>query len=203
MTKKARGFLLFTVILIFCGGAYLALKPSARSGLSENHPAFENFAKIFHSVNIENPPSLLPQAYVETAPGVFESLPKIDSGKIRVINVWATWCPPCIKELPSLAKFQAQHPDIKVILLSYDLQKSHEELTAFTEKHGAGGLPVISDSRLELRRILPFTVLPSTLIINEKGQVLYTIKGEGDWTSPSVTDFFKAFMGSSNHELQP
>ncbi len=203
MTKKARGFLLFTVILIFWCGAYVFFKPSARSVLSENDPAFANFAKIFHSVEIENPPSFLPQAYVETAPGKFESLPKIDSGKIRVINVWATWCPPCIKELPLLAKFQAQHPDIKVILLSYDLQKSHEELEAFTEKHGAGNLPVISDSRLELRRILPFTVLPSTLIINEKGQVLYTIKGEGDWTSSEVTDFFKAFMGSSNHEPQP
>jgi thiol-disulfide isomerase/thioredoxin len=201
MMTKARGLILGGLILCFAVAAFLLAGEGGQGvrALDSRHDSYIHFAKNFHSVDIVNPPQILPDAEIEGADGVFTSLKNIDSGKVRLINVWATWCPPCIKELPLLAKFQAQHPDIKVILLSYDLQKPHEELAAFVAKHGAGNLTLVSDSKLHLRRMMPFPALPATLIVNENNEILYKIQGEGDWVSPSVIEFFKAFMASSDY----
>lgn len=58
----------------------------------------------------------------------------ITKGHITIVNFWATWCAPCIEELPSLTKFQANNPDILTMPISLDMQKSVEDLAVFFAK---------------------------------------------------------------------
>jgi thiol-disulfide isomerase/thioredoxin len=103
-------------------------------------------------------------------------------GKFIFLNLWATWCPPCVEELPDLARFAAQHPEIAVVALSFDDPKDQANVRAFLDKKKINLPALILDSTnpdADLKFLDPALPqeIPVTYIINPDGSPLRRLVG--------------------------
>jgi thiol-disulfide isomerase/thioredoxin len=114
-------------------------------------------------------------------------------GKIVLLNVWATWCPPCRKEMPSLDRLQAQlgGDDLEVVPLSVD-RGGAEAVRRFFAANGVRHLAVEVDSSTEAQAALGIPGLPTTILIDRQGREVGRFVGAADWDSPKVIAFFRS-----------
>lgn len=113
-------------------------------------------------------------------------------GKVSVINLWATWCPPCVKELPSidmLAKIVSQE-DIKIYAVSQD-RAGNKIVPPYFQKLNLKNLTIYLDNQGSLMTAFRTPVLPTTVIINKNGMEVARLVGEISWDSPEVINYLK------------
>ena len=92
-------------------------------------------------------------------------------GRPVVINYWATWCVPCIQEIPEIAEFQAAHPEVTVIGIALDAEDV-PRTKAFAKKVGHTYPLVLSNDRVE-KQLAPVKGLPTTRIFDASGKLVY------------------------------
>lgn len=111
--------------------------------------------------------------------------------KLLVLNLWASWCAPCIKELPTLQalKNNVEADGIGVYAVSVDSQRNAQGIQNFIERHDLGDVAAYHDKDELFDHYLPYSVLPKTFIIDLRKGVLYQITGEGDWNMPDIRSF--------------
>lgn len=113
-------------------------------------------------------------------------------GKVLLINVWATWCAPCVKEFPSL-KHLVELFKGKVAVLAVTRDKSREDIDTFVKAFG--GLPedfvIVWDQESITQKILGTDVLPETYILSPQGRLVRKIAGETAWDDPMARRFFE------------
>jgi thiol-disulfide isomerase/thioredoxin len=106
-------------------------------------------------------------------------------GKPVLMNLWASWCAPCVKELPTLDKL-AREGKVKVLAVSQDTGP-HSSVVAFLQAHQIGGLEPYQDTKMALSGALgPDTVLPTSILIGADGKEVWRYVGDLDWTSPEA-----------------
>jgi len=112
-----------------------------------------------------------------------------------VVNLWATWCAPCVKEMPTLARLQAAYPGrIKVAAISMDKDEMRERARAFIGEHPP--LTFYQDPKLSL----PFAVspavegFPTTIIYGRDGRERARLSGGADWNGPEARAVFDALL---------
>jgi len=109
----------------------------------------------------------------------FEPLIYTDSNKTYLINFWAMWCAPCVKELPYIEQFAAKHPDVEVILVSLDFPKDIEtKLKPFLKKKKISSKVVLlddPDSNTWIDKIDPnwSGAIPFTIMFNKDERLFY------------------------------
>lgn len=99
-------------------------------------------------------------------------------GRWVVVNFWATWCVPCIQEIPEIAAFARAHPDVVVIGVATDAEDA-AKVKRFAAKLGHGYPLVLSDDRVERQLGRPFA-LPTTRIYDPRGKLAYDRVGRLD-----------------------
>jgi thiol-disulfide isomerase/thioredoxin len=106
-------------------------------------------------------------------------------GKVVLLNFWATWCPPCVEELPSLNRLQQRYRDKALEIVSIDFRETPEEMTSFLQQTPVD-FPVLLD--IDGRTSLAWGVFsfPSSFIIDRKGRIRYTANRAIDWDSEEV-----------------
>jgi thiol-disulfide isomerase/thioredoxin len=117
-------------------------------------------------------------------------------GRGMVVNLWATWCVPCVAEMPALAKLAASVApfDIAVLPLSSD-RGGIEVVQSFYRQHGITGLPALLDPRGQLARAWGARGIPTTFIIDKQGKVVARLEGAADWSAPQVVDLVRKLAG--------
>ncbi|QXP63459.1 TlpA disulfide reductase family protein [Polaribacter sp. HaHaR_3_91] len=109
--------------------------------------------------------------------------------KVIFLNYWATWCPPCIAEMPSISKLHKEMGnDVAFILLSFD--KDFETAKAFNKRKGYN-LPIYTLAS-NLPTMLQSSALPTTYIIDREGNIVLTHEGMANYN----TDEFRVFLES-------
>jgi thiol-disulfide isomerase/thioredoxin len=93
------------------------------------------------------------------------------AGRPVVLNYWATWCVPCIQEIPEIAEFQRAHPDVVVIGIALDAEDV-AKTKAFARKIGHTYPLVLSNDRVE-KQLAPVKGLPTTRIFDGSGKLVY------------------------------
>ena len=106
-------------------------------------------------------------------------------GKVIVINNWATWCPPCVAELPSLKKLYENYQDNKDIVFMFVAHDKPEKVKAFLQKNDFQQLPVYF-MQSDMPSQLQSSSIPTTYIINKKGEIVVRKTGAADWNSGQV-----------------
>jgi thiol-disulfide isomerase/thioredoxin len=131
-------------------------------------------------------PEDVPDGVFVTRDGTSHHLAEF-KGRGMVVNMWATWCVPCVAEMPSLeALSKALAPrDIAVLPLSSDRGGS-EAVQTWYQAHGITALPVLLDPKGALARAFNARGIPTTVIINTAGQVTARLEGAADWASPAA-----------------
>jgi thiol-disulfide isomerase/thioredoxin len=108
-------------------------------------------------------------------------------GKVIVLNLWATWCPPCIKEMPNLNNLATffKNEDLVVIALASGRQ-GREEPDAFLEKRNLTQMISLKDRTQAFLDKMKMNALPVTFVIDQQGRMRGGIVGISEWDSPEI-----------------
>lgn len=107
-------------------------------------------------------------------------------GKVVLLNVWTTWCPPCRKEMPTMETLyrRLKSADFLMLAVSQDVDGQHTVVPYLQE--GGFTFPVLLDVQGEVGKKYGVTGYPETFIIDRQGNVVYHHIGYNDWSQPAV-----------------
>jgi thiol-disulfide isomerase/thioredoxin len=131
---------------------------------------------------------------VVTEAGEEVRLSELAAGKVLVLNLWATWCGPCVEELPSLAELQRTLGEEYLVLAAAQEGGDGERQAAMLERVGAAELRYVLDPKLALSRALGDgqLTLPVTAIYDARGRQIGILRKPADWASPEAVRLVKA-----------
>ena len=132
-------------------------------------------------------------SFVDSAGAVKDNA--VFKGKVTLLNLWATWCAPCRKEMPELAQLQKElgGADFQVIELSEDL-KGYEASAAFLKQVGAENLTLYADDKAKALDALIAPGLPVTLLLNRDGKEVGRLLGPAPWGGGEAKAIIKAVI---------
>ncbi len=108
-------------------------------------------------------------------------------GKPVVLNFWATWCPPCVQEIPSMVRLQKQLGD-KVVILAVSTDVDADAYKKFTEKNMQGMLTV-RDGQNRSNALYGTFAFPETFVIDRSGVIRRKFIGAVEWSNPEIVDY--------------
>ena len=154
--------------------------------------ALDNVPEALATLKPLQSPRPVPAVAIADAAGTRHMLGKGTHGYV-LVNLWASWCRPCVRELPALAKLKAAMPPGRLTVLAVNVGRSNAAQTAaFLKKQGAAGLGVWLDTNVALMRAFNAYGLPTSVLIDPKGEVVARAVGAADWDAPSALSYFKA-----------
>ncbi len=110
-------------------------------------------------------------------------------GKIVVLNFWASWCPPCLEEFPSLIDLQRRMPNVVVLAVSFDTDAN--AYRQYVADNRIDGITTILDLSQQSNNAFDTTRPPETYIIDSRGVVVRKFIGAQDWTSPEIMNYLR------------
>ena len=125
-------------------------------------------------------------------------------GKLILLNLWATWCGPCVEEMPSLDRLQAKlgGRDFEILAVSSD-RAGAKVVEPFVAKLGLADLKVFLDPKSKTNHAFGVRGLPTSILIDAEGRELGRFEGSAKWDSPETVAFLKHFMGKSAPQQDP
>ena len=107
-------------------------------------------------------------------------------GKVIFLNIWATWCPPCVEEMPSMEKLyqKLKGESFEILAVSIDVSGS-ESVLPFMKKHKLS-FPALLDTKGDIKSLYQTTGVPESFIIDKEGIIVEKIIGPRDWASPGA-----------------
>jgi peroxiredoxin len=109
-------------------------------------------------------------------------------GQVVVLNFWATWCPPCVEEMPSLVEMQRRMKGKGITVLAVSIDVDENAYRQFLKLHGVD-LLTVRDPAQKTPTLYGTRGWPETFIIDRRGVMRRKFIGAVDWTEPEVTDF--------------
>ena len=109
-------------------------------------------------------------------------------GHVVIVNFWATWCPPCIEELPSLLAMQRELPDVTVLAISQD-----EDAEAYTRFLLANSVTLMTlrDPSARIPHLYGTVKIPESYVIDGKGILRRKFVSAQNWTSPEIVNYLR------------
>lgn len=142
------------------------------------------------------PPLVLQSLYGE------EQKPIADyRGRLVILNVWATWCPPCRRELPGLQRLQERLDPERFLVLGLSVDDDADFAREYLLERGISFENFIDVGGREARRLLGIRAYPDTFVISPEGVLLRSITGERDWDSPGVVRALEAALAGDANAL--
>jgi len=131
-----------------------------------------------------------PEFSVTTDDGRTVSVPAF-GGKLLVLNFWATWCPPCVQETPSLNQFTREFSNKGVVVLGISVDQDEKAYRAFLRKYS----PAFLTARdLKIHEDYGTFMYPETYIINAQGRVVLKLAEPADWMDAKLTSYIGSLL---------
>jgi len=112
-------------------------------------------------------------------------------GRFVLLNFWATWCYPCLKEMPDLEKVYQSMGKEKLVILAVAMGENVERIKLFSKKNNFT-FPLLSDEEMEITKLYGVKNIPVTYLIDPEGIVLGRALGVRNWFSPELMGFIKS-----------
>lgn len=114
-------------------------------------------------------------------------------GKLLVLNFWATWCPPCVEEWPSLNQFAAMYKDKGVVVLGVSVDRNEKRYAEFLARNKPAFLTA-RDPETNISASYGTFMYPETYIIDQKGKVLFKIANAQNWMDPAFLNYLQTLL---------
>lgn len=140
----------------------------------------------------ELPASAAPELTLPDMEGVPVSVESL-RGRVVLVNFWAVWCPPCRKEMPSMARLAKQLADQPFTILGVNVGESPEEIQAFLRQVPVN-FPILLDR--EARYLKPWRVFafPTSYVLDKQGRFRLGLFGSIEWDDPHAVARIKALL---------
>lgn len=113
-------------------------------------------------------------------------------GKVVLVNFWATWCEPCVTEMPSLQRLRDQFaPRFEV--LGVNFQEGPARIKAFVERSGIT-FPIVRDTDGAVAKAWGARIFPASYVVDRAGNVKHVLIGGADWTSPELVTTIRKLL---------
>ena len=117
-------------------------------------------------------------------------------GKAVLLNFWATWCAPCVKEMPSLDKLQAEMNTDKFLVLPLSLDgPTRSKVKPFYDDRKLAHLGIYFDKARKSLQAFDVGILPTSILIDGQGRIVGRLEGEAEWDTPEALALMKAAAG--------
>jgi len=130
------------------------------------------------------------------------------TGKIVLVNLWATWCEPCLREMPSLERLQSRLGG-KIVVVAISEDRGSKTVEPFIGKLGLKSVKIYLDPKSAMERAFKVQGLPTSFLIDREGRVLGRVEGAAEWDKPKLLGILKSFLGdeeiikASLHKARP
>jgi cytochrome c biogenesis protein CcmG, thiol:disulfide interchange protein DsbE len=119
-----------------------------------------------------------------------------EKGHLLIVHFWATWCPPCVEEIPALSKFWDQYRNRSdIVLYAVSVDKDWKTIDTFSAK-SPNQLPIYRDPNAATASRFGTTQYPETYIINKAGRVIYRIQGGVEWNNAEIKQRIEQLLAS-------
>jgi thiol-disulfide isomerase/thioredoxin len=116
-------------------------------------------------------------------------------GNVIFLNFWATWCPPCRDEMPSMENLYQRYKDRGLVILAVDLQENANTVRQFIQSYRLS-FPVLLDLDGRVGNNYNIQAIPATYIIDRQGRIIGSKRGSMEWDTPQVFAAFEALLES-------
>ncbi|MBT1446621.1 TlpA family protein disulfide reductase [Shewanella sp. JM162201] len=118
-------------------------------------------------------------------------------GKVVMVNMWATWCPPCVREIPALERLKAKlsPDDFAFLPISIDAG-GKAEVDAFLKAQNMAEFGSFFDAPQNLRQVFPLDTIPATFILNREGQLVAFVRSYVDWDDPKAEALLQGLIAA-------
>lgn len=143
---------------------------------------------------LEAPPPM-PTRVLRDGDGLETTLAAVTGGQVAVVNIWATWCAPCMREMPTLGALQRRFAGrLVVIPVSADEDSKIEQAKRDLAELSQGTLPFLVDSSRGVIFDLQAPGLPVTILYNRQGVEIARVTGEANWDSDEAAALMEAAL---------
>lgn len=182
---------LFIAAMIIAGLVFYSV--NSRFSENEKSPA----AIVEDSTNklrleIPKAPTTAPDFELQDPAGKQLSLKEL-RGKVVFLNFWATWCQPCIEEMPAMEKLHRELEKDGLVILAINFQESPERVKAFLAEHKLT-FTALLDRDGKISELYQAWALPVSVIINKRGDIAARAMGSKDWHSDEALEFFRNLL---------
>jgi len=116
-------------------------------------------------------------------------------GKVVLVNFWATWCPPCRRELPSMQRLAEALANEAFVMHAIDTGEDEEIILPFVFSTGVTlRFPILLDRNSEVLKAWPVVALPTSFIIDPEGRIVYRAVGGREWDHPELVQQIRALL---------
>lgn len=146
-------------------------------------------------------PQYLPEILLSRSPEGLAYLAEF-RGKFLVVNLWATWCPPCLNELPSLNALQLAmgSDDFQVVTVSFD-RNDPAIVKKFLEDHNWKNLTPLIDANNDMQKLdflKDVPAIPVTIFVDRKLRAIARFQGETDWNGPDTRKVLEYYLANTD-----
>jgi thiol-disulfide isomerase/thioredoxin len=114
-------------------------------------------------------------------------------GKVVFLNFWATWCPPCRSEMPSMEVLHQRFQNDGLVFLSVDIMESNDEVAEFLAKNKLTFTTTL-DNDGKVSNDYNIQAIPATYIIDRDGKIIISTVGGRNWNTPAMLTAFEALL---------
>ncbi len=115
-------------------------------------------------------------------------------GKVVIVNFWATWCPPCREEMPSMEMLYRKYKDQGLEILAVNAEKDGARLVRKFLQKTPYSFPILLDEGADVQNLYKVFRFPETFIVDRKGNIVEQVTGAIDWTSGPALKLIKSLL---------
>ena len=116
-------------------------------------------------------------------------------GKVVLVNFWATWCEPCVEEMPSIQKLRARLASASFEVVAINYQEGEARIRGFLRKMPLA-FPIVRDTDGDVARAWQARIFPSSYLVDAEGRIRYVLKGATDWSAPETVKKVESLLPS-------
>ena len=120
-------------------------------------------------------------------------------GQVVLVNFWASWCPPCIQEMPVLEKLQQKLNEQPFEILAVNVGEAKYRVWKFVKLINFG-LPVLLDERKDTFNAWGVSVLPTSFLLDKQGNIRYRVQGDTEWDSEDVGALIETLLNEEENK---